>query len=64
MAHNIYIVSNDRLALSAVQSELLKQEKQKKQFKQVLEFAGDFIGAISIFVMLFVGLWAGAILNV
>ena len=64
MAHNIYIVSNDRSALSAVQSELLKQEKKKKQFKQVLEFAGDFIGAISIFVMLFVGLWAGAILNV
>ena len=64
MAHNIYIVSNDRSALSAVQSELLEQEKQKKQFKQVLEFAGDFIGAISIFVMLFVGLWAGAILNV
>jgi hypothetical protein len=64
MAHNMYIVSNNRPALSAVQSKLLKQEKQKQQFKQVLNFAGDCIGAISVFVILFVGLWAGAILNV
>jgi hypothetical protein len=32
--------------------------RQVTQFTQFREFSGDFIGAISLFVMLFGGMWA------
>lgn len=61
--HNKYIVSRDSLSLTSVQSKLLEQEKQKNQITLVFAFIFELLGAASLFVILFVALWAGAVLQ-
>lgn len=56
-AHNSYIVSSTRKNTNPVQSVLTKLSKLYKQNEQTFEIVGDFIGAISLFAMLFVGLF-------
>lgn len=55
--HNENIVSFDRANRNPVQSKLTKLSKLYKQNEQTFEIVGDFIGAISLFAMLFVGLF-------
>lgn len=38
-----------------------KQVKQDRQHRQVLEFIGDAVGALSLFALLFVGLFFAGI---
>ena len=56
-SHNEYIVSFDSTNRNPVQSKLTKLSKLYQQNKQTFETVGDFIGAISLFAMLFVGLF-------
>ena len=56
-SHNVYIVSFDSTNRNPVQSKLTKLSKLYKQNEQTFEIVGDFIGAISLFAMLFVGLF-------
>lgn len=62
-AYNKYNVSGDSIPLSSVQSKLLEQEKQKNQITLVFAFIFELLGAASLFVILFVALWAGAVLQ-
>lgn len=56
-SHNVNIVSFDSTNRNPDQSELTKLSNLYKQNKQTFEIVGDFIGAISLFAMLFVGLF-------
>lgn len=56
-SHNVNIVSSTRTNRNPVQSKLTKLSKLYKQNEQTFEIVGDFIGAISLFAMLFVGLF-------
>lgn len=56
-SHNVNIVSFDSTNRNPVQSKLTKLSYLYKQNKQTFEIVGDFIGAISLFAMLFVGLF-------
>lgn len=56
-SHNANIVSFDRTNRNPVQSKLTKLSNLYKQNEQTFEIVGDFIGAISLFAMLFVGLF-------
>ena len=56
-SYNVNIVSFDRANRNPVQSKLTKLSKLYKQNEQTFEIVGDFIGAISLFAMLFVGLF-------
>jgi len=44
----------DHTALTDFQNNLAKQNKQNKQNRQIL---GDFVGASSLFIMIFAGLF-------
>lgn len=56
-SHNENIVSLGRTNRNPVQSKLTKLSQLYKQNEQTFEIVGDFIGAISLFAMLFVGLF-------
>ena len=56
-SHNVNIVSVRSTNRNPVQSKLTKLSKLYKQNEQTFEIVGDFIGAISLFAMLFVGLF-------
>ena len=56
-SHNVNIVSSTRKNRNPVQYKLTKLSKLYKQNEQTFEIVGDFIGAISLFAMLFVGLF-------
>ena len=56
-SHNVNIVSVCSTNRNPVQSKLTKLSKLYKQNEQTFEIVGDFIGAISLFAMLFVGLF-------
>lgn len=56
-SHNVNIVSSTRKNRNPVQSKLTKLSNLYKQNEQTFEIVGDFIGAISLFAMLFVGLF-------
>ena len=56
-SHNVNIVSFDSTNRNPDQSKLTKLSKLYKQNEQTFEIVGDFIGAISLFAMLFVGLF-------
>ena len=56
-SHNVNIVSFNSQNRNPVQSKLTKLSKLYKQNEQTFEIVGDFIGAISLFAMLFVGLF-------
>ena len=56
-SHNVNIVSFNSTNTNPVQSKLTKLSKLYKQNEQTFEIVGDFIGAISLFAMLFVGLF-------
>lgn len=56
-SHNVNIVSVRSTNRNTVQSKLTKLSKLYKQNEQTFEIVGDFIGAISLFAMLFVGLF-------
>ena len=56
-SHNVNIVSFDSANRNPIQSKLTKLSKLYKQNEQTFEIVGDFIGAISLFAMLFVGLF-------
>ena len=56
-SHNVNIVSFDSTNRNPDQSKLTKLSNLYKQNKQTFEIVGDFIGAISLFAMLFVGLF-------
>ena len=56
-SHNVNIVSVRSTNTNPVQSKLTKLSKLYKQNEQTFEIVGDFIGAISLFAMLFVGLF-------
>lgn len=56
-SYNVNIVSSTRKNRNPVQSKLTKLSKLYKQNEQTFEIVGDFIGAISLFAMLFVGLF-------
>ena len=56
-SYNVNIVSVRSTNRNPVQSKLTKLSKLYKQNEQTFEIVGDFIGAISLFAMLFVGLF-------
>lgn len=56
-SYNVNIVSSTRKNRNPVQYKLTKLSKLYKQNEQTFEIVGDFIGAISLFAMLFVGLF-------
>jgi hypothetical protein len=56
-SHNIYIVSNDRANRKSFLTELKELFNLYKQKNLIAEFLGDCIGAVSIVVMLYVGLF-------
>jgi hypothetical protein len=56
-SHNIYIVSNYRSYRKPLLTELKELFKLYKQKNLIAEFVGDCIGAISLVVMLYVGLF-------
>lgn len=56
-SHNVNIVSVRSTNRNPVQSKLTNLSNLYKQNKQTFEIVGDFIGAISLFAMLFVGLF-------
>ena len=56
-SHNIYIVSNDRTHRKSFLTELKELFNLYKQKNLIAEFLGDCIGAVSIVVMLYVGLF-------
>ena len=56
-SYNVKIVSSTSKNRNPVQSKLTKLSKLYKQNEQTFEIVGDFIGAISLFAMLFVGLF-------
>ena len=56
-SHNVNIVSSTRKNRNPVQYKLTKLSELYKQNEQTFEIVGDFIGAISLFAMLFVGLF-------
>ena len=56
-SYNVNIVSSTRKNRNPVQSKLTKLSNLYKQNEQTFEIVGDFIGAISLFAMLFVGLF-------
>ena len=56
-SHNVNIVSFDSQNGNPVQSVLTKLSEQYQQNKQFFEFLGDLIGALSLFALLFVGLF-------
>ncbi len=47
-------------AHSAFQTNL---HKQNRQDRQTLQFVGDVLGGISLFLMLFIGLFAGLVFS-
>jgi len=55
---------NQRRIISIIPEKTKNTEKQLRlsnlftQFSQFREFAGDLIGAVSLFVILFGGMWA------
>lgn len=55
---------NQRRIISIIAEPTKRTEKQLRlsnlftQFSQYREFAGDLIGAVSLFIMLFGGMWA------
>lgn len=55
-SHNIYIVSNDRAYRKSFLTELKELFDLYKQKNLIAEFLGDCIGAVSIVVLLYVGL--------
>ena len=58
-SHNIYFVT---FFYAVSKTGLFKQLKQKKQdYQFILELAGDLIGALSIFLLLAIGLIVGGI---
>ena len=56
-SHNVNIVSLDSQNRNPVQSVLTKLSEQYQQNKQFFEFLGDLIGALSLFALLFIGLF-------
>jgi hypothetical protein len=56
-SHNVNIVSFNSQDRKPVQSVLTKLSKQYQQNKQFFEFLGDLIGALSLFALLFIGLF-------
>ena len=56
-SHNVNKVSLTRTHKNPDQFVLKKLSKLYRQNKQTFEFAGDLIGALSLFAMLFVGLF-------
>ena len=56
-SHNVNIVSLNSQDRKPVQSVLTKLSEQYQQNKQFFEFLGDLIGALSLFALLFVGLF-------
>ena len=60
-SHNIYIVSNYRSYRKPLLTELKELFKLYKQKNLISEFVGDCIGAISIIVMLYAGLFLAGI---
>ena len=56
-SHNIYIVSNDRTYRKSILTELKELFNLYRQKNLIAEFVGDCIGAISLVVMLYVGLF-------
>ena len=55
-SHNIYIVSNDRAYRKSFLTELKELFNLYRQKNLIAEFLGDCIGAVSIVVLLYVGL--------
>ena len=47
----------------AFQTNLHKQNRQNRQDRQTLQFVGDVLGGISLFLMLFIGLFAGLVFS-
>lgn len=56
-SYNVNIVSALCTNKKTDQSVLTKLSKLYRQNEQTFEFAGDLIGALSLFAMLFVGLF-------
>jgi hypothetical protein len=56
-SHNIYLVSISRTFRNETLTELKELFKQLKQKKLIGEFVGDCIGAASLVILLYVGLF-------
>jgi len=56
-SHNIYLVSIYRTFRNETLTELKELFKQLRQKKLIGEFVGDFIGAASLVILLYVGLF-------
>lgn len=56
-AHNIYFVSISRTFRNETLTELKELFKQLRQKKLIGEFVGDCIGAASLVILLYVGLF-------
>lgn len=63
ISYNVNIVSPHCTNKKTDQSVLTKLSKLYKQNEQTFEFAGDLIGALSLFAMLFVGLFFVGVLQ-
>lgn len=60
-SYNIYIVSNYRPNRKPLLTKLTELFKLYKQKNLIAEFLGDCIGAISIIVLLYVGLFLAGV---
>jgi hypothetical protein len=56
-SHNIYLVSISRTFRNETLTELKELFKQLRQKKLIGEFVGDCIGAASLVILLYVGLF-------